>query len=94
MPHPEGNYSSGRVMSLSDPTKKMSKSEPKGCLFLDEDPTKKIMKAVTTPRGRENLLYLYKQLGGKRPPKLNKRLKIKLIELVKGLNKQAQVLGS
>jgi len=77
----KGDFRGGRIMDLSDPTKKMSKSNPKGCLFLGEDPTKKIMKAVTTKKGRENLIYLYKQLGGKKVPRLNKDLKIKLIEL-------------
>lgn len=39
-----------RVMSLTDPLRKMSKSEPAGCLFLDdtpEDVTAKLMAAVT-----------------------------------------------
>lgn len=39
-----------RIMDLQDPTKKMSKSQPFGCLFLDdtpEDVTAKIMSAVT-----------------------------------------------
>jgi len=39
-----------RIMSLSDPTKKMSKSDPKGDIFLKDDMTvvrKKIMSAVT-----------------------------------------------
>lgn len=39
-----------RVMSLSDPLRKMSKSEPAGCLFLDDTPeeiTAKVMAAVT-----------------------------------------------
>ena len=39
-----------RVMSLSNPTKKMSKSEPKGDIFLKDEPSvirKKIMSAVT-----------------------------------------------
>jgi tryptophanyl-tRNA synthetase len=39
-----------RVMSLKDPAKKMSKSEPEGCLFLDDIPEKiaqKIARAVT-----------------------------------------------
>lgn len=39
-----------RVMSLSDPNRKMSKSEPAGCLFLDDAPeeiTAKVMAAVT-----------------------------------------------
>ena len=39
-----------RIMSLSNPTKKMSKSEPKGDIFLKDEPSvirKKIMSAVT-----------------------------------------------
>jgi tryptophanyl-tRNA synthetase len=39
-----------RVMSLKDPSKKMSKSQPEGCLFLDdspEDAARKIARAVT-----------------------------------------------
>ncbi len=39
-----------RIMSLDDPTKKMSKSRPQGCLFLDDEPDvirKKIQRAVT-----------------------------------------------
>ena len=39
-----------RVMSLDDPKKKMSKSRPEGCLFLDDSPEtimKKIKRAVT-----------------------------------------------
>jgi tryptophanyl-tRNA synthetase len=39
-----------RVMSLKDPSKKMSKSQPEGCLFLDDSPealAEKIARAVT-----------------------------------------------
>lgn len=39
-----------RVMSLANPEKKMSKSEPAGCVFIDDSQevmTKKIMSAVT-----------------------------------------------
>jgi tryptophanyl-tRNA synthetase len=39
-----------RLMSLADPLKKMSKSQPSGCLFLDDEAEvvkKKIMSAVT-----------------------------------------------
>src|SRR3989344_7463910 len=42
--------SAARIMSLTDPEKKMSKSEPKGCLFLDDSPKEikeKIAAAVT-----------------------------------------------
>lgn len=48
---PKGLYTSTpRVMSLSDPIKKMSKSEPAGCLFLTDEPEvieKKLGRAVT-----------------------------------------------
>ena len=57
----------GRLMSLTDPTKKMSKSDPEGCLFLDDSPQEvecKIKAAVMTPDGRENLIHLYRRLGG------------------------------
>ena len=50
MPRPEINKVGKRVMSLSDPTVKMSKSDPKGDIFLKDDLKvirKKIMSAVT-----------------------------------------------
>lgn len=50
MPKAEINKVGARIMSLSDPTKKMSKSDPKGDIYLS-DPVevirKKIMSAVT-----------------------------------------------
>lgn len=65
-----------RIMSLSEPTKKMSKSDPKGDIFLDEDEKtirKKIMSAVTdsgseviydpeNKPGISNLLTIYASL--------------------------------
>jgi tryptophanyl-tRNA synthetase len=68
-----------RLMSLDDPKKKMSKSRPAGCLFLDDSPTeirKKVMSAVTDS-GRDiraelegkpaitNLLLLYSAVSGR-----------------------------
>lgn len=68
-----------RVMSLDDPTKKMSKSRPAGCLFLDDSPKtiqEKLARAVTDS-GREikydpknkpaisNLLIIYSALSDK-----------------------------
>lgn len=50
MPHPEVRKVGARIMSLSDPSKKMSKSDPKGDIFLKDDLAvvrKKIMSAVT-----------------------------------------------
>lgn len=51
------NNGTAKIMSLQDPTKKMSKSDPidKACIFLLDDPkviTKKIMSAVTDLDGK------------------------------------------
>jgi len=69
-----------RLMSLDDPTRKMSKSRPAGCVFVDDAPEvirKKIMSAVTDSE-REvgfdkknrpalaNLLLLYSATSGKK----------------------------
>lgn len=67
-----------RIMSLSDPTKKMSKSDPKGDIFLKDDEKtirKKIMSAVTdmgsevkydkeNKPGISNLLTIYASIKG------------------------------
>lgn len=71
-----------RIMSLSDPTKKMSKSDDndKGCIYLLEDPKvayKKVMSAVTdslgvirydvaNQPGVSNLLVIHASLSGKK----------------------------
>ncbi len=61
-----------RIMSLTDPERKMSKSEPKGCLFLDDSPEEilaKLKKATTgsdtkgESKGAQHLLYLLSQFG-------------------------------
>jgi tryptophanyl-tRNA synthetase len=55
-----------RLMSLSDPAKKMSKSEPKGCVFLDDEPdaiANKFKKAVTTEPGVDNLFFMLETFG-------------------------------
>lgn len=66
-----------RLMSLDDPEKKMSKSSPGGCLFLDDSPEeikKKVMSAVTDSEneirydekkkpGLSNLLLIYSSLS-------------------------------
>ena len=75
---PEGILTrANRVMNLKDPGKKMSKSQPDGCLFLDDAPEtirKKIARAVTDsgtevaydPKkkpGLANLIDLYAALS-------------------------------
>lgn len=50
LPEPIIPTMGARIMSLSDPTRKMSKSDPKGDIFLKDEPAvirKKIMSAVT-----------------------------------------------
>ena len=76
MPKAEMRKVGARIMSLSDPTKKMSKSDPKGDIFLKDDLAvvrKKIMSAVTdsgsevkydmeNKPGISNLLTIYASL--------------------------------
>jgi tryptophanyl-tRNA synthetase len=78
----KGDFRGGRVMSLIDPTKKMSKSEPEGCLFLDDDFEEKLKKAVTTPAGIKNLTYIAKQFHVTWNPKLNKESKELLAKML------------
>lgn len=55
-----------RIMSIKDPTKKMSKSLGDAhCLYLDdyEANLKKVMKAPTTPAGIKNLQQIAEALG-------------------------------
>jgi tryptophanyl-tRNA synthetase len=75
-----------RVMSLKDPAKKMSKSDPASCLFLDESPEDiraKIGRATTDsgsevkydPEGKpgiSNLLRIHAGLSGRNIAKLEK----------------------
>ena len=70
-----------RVMSLKDPSKKMSKSQPEGCLFLDdtpEDVARKIARATTDSEttivynpekrpGLANLIDIYSALTHMEP---------------------------
>lgn len=67
-----------RLMSLSDPLRKMSKSMPEGCLFLDDEPAvirEKIKRAVTDSGseitynpskkpGIANLMRIYRGFAG------------------------------
>lgn len=79
MPKAEVNKVGARIMSLSDPTKKMSKSDPKGDIYLKDEPAvirKKIMSAVTDMEahvhydpekqpGISNLMVIMSSLNGK-----------------------------
>jgi len=76
-----------RVMSLLHPERKMSKSQPEGCLFLDDSPEEiksKIKRAVTDSGseikhdaekklGMSNLLKIYSSLADEKIEKLEKQ---------------------
>jgi len=78
-----------RVMSLTDPTKKMSKSIPSGCLFLSDSPEeirKKVMSAQTDSQrsigfdpqkrpGISNLVSIYAAFSGKTEETIVKKYK-------------------
>ena len=80
-----------RLMSLQDPSRKMSKTEPQGCIFLDDQPEeieKKLMSAVTdsgsevkhdwaNKPGISNLLEICSALVGKEVTELEKEFENK-----------------
>ena len=85
----------GRVMSLTDPAKKMSKSEPDGCLFLDDSPQeveRKIKAATMTEEGHANLVQLYRDLGGTEAiPRMNSEFKpMVAVQVMRALNNVAE----
>ena len=80
-PLPVARTVGGRVRDLRDPSKKMSKSAPAGCLFLDDKPEtirKKVRKASVTPDGLANLRALHAEFVGGEPPAGNEALKTAL----------------
>lgn len=82
-PIPVANIVVGRVKDLRDPTKKMSKSSPQGCLFLDDtvdDIQQKIRKATADEEGLNNLKFLYGEFVRETPPTSNQELKEKLAD--------------
>ena len=80
-----------KIMSLADPKKKMSKSQPETCLYIFDEPEtikKKIMTAVTDPGkiikydpakkpGISNLLVIYSSFSGLAIKELEKKFKSK-----------------
>lgn len=78
-----------RVMSLDNPENKMSKSSPKGCIFLDDSPEEikdKVGSAVTDsdnevrydPKDKKaisNLILIYSSLSGKDKKEIKKEFK-------------------
>lgn len=78
LPKPTLPKFGARIMSLRSPLKKMSKSEPEGCLFIFDSPdeTRKKIKTAVTDSGKEiirdpekkpavsNLLEIYHLLSG------------------------------
>lgn len=69
IPEPLISKNYGRVMSLTEPAKKMSKSDPNDNSRINlsdnaETIRKKIKKAATTPEGCRNLSLIYEGCGG------------------------------
>lgn len=82
-PIPVANIVVGRVKDLREPQKKMSKSSPQGCLFLDDSPEeirRKIRKATADQDGLENLKFLFREFIKSEPPESNQTLKEQLAE--------------
>lgn len=80
---PTANIVVGRVKDLRDPEKKMSKSSPQGCLFLNDSPDiirMKLRKATATEAGLENLRFLYKEFVGDELVDGNEKLKTALAD--------------
>ena len=91
VPEPLMLETGAKIMSLQNPKKKMSKSQPETCLFLFDEPEiikKKIMSAVTDTGksikynlekkpGISNLLTIYSLVGQKSISELEKKFKNK-----------------
>lgn len=75
-----------KIMSIKDPTKKMSKSlGDEHCIYLDDEPEivkEKIKKAPTTPEGVENLKRIAKAFKVKYNEKKNAKSKELLAEAI------------
>lgn len=88
---PVAKVNGGRIKDLRYPSKKMSKSSPDGCLFLDDGPDEirgKLKKATATSDGLENLRFLYNEFVGGEVPDKNVELKSKLSEALIELTNQ------
>ena len=78
-----------RLISLDDPTKKMSKSRPAGCLFLDDSPEvmREKVKSAVTDSGKDvkyneknkpaisNLMKIYETFSGEPPKSIEEKFK-------------------
>ena len=90
-PMPVAKVVGGRIRDLQRPEKKMSKSSPQGCLFLDdtsEEISLKIKKANTNEEGLNNLRFLYKEfVPNTEIPDSNQKMKEILSEVLIKLSK-------
>lgn len=79
---PEAIYNEATIKDLKFPDRKMSKSDPATCLFLDDkDYERKIMKANTSDAGRANLETIFGLLGDGDAPEGNQDLKQAIVGL-------------
>lgn len=85
-PQIKGDFQGGRIMSLTDPSKKMSKSEPEGCLFLNDNLDEmetKLRRAITTKEGIKNLKSIAEQFSMKWDSKDNLKSKFLLARKIR-----------
>lgn len=78
---PKARIVGDKILDLNLPSRKMSKSFPEGCLFLDESPEeiyRKIRKSTMDEEGRNNLVFLFNEFVGKEVPESNLELKEEL----------------
>jgi len=82
---PVAKMVAGRIKDLRDSSKKMSKSSPEGCLFLDDSPDQiraKLRRASVDEDGLANLKFLYSEFVGGESPEQNQKLKESLSESI------------
>ncbi len=80
---PVANIVVGRVKDLRHPKNKMSKSNPDGCIFLDDTPDdlrKKLKRATADEAGLASLRFLYRVFVSDEIPEMNAELKSGLSE--------------
>lgn len=82
-----------RIMSIKDPTKKMSKSlGDEHCLYLGDDNFKKVMGAPTTPDGIANLKQIATGLGVEYDETKNGESKRRIIEAMESIKHSCGVV--
>ena len=95
---PEPVITTAKICDLRDSSKKMSKSHPEGCLFLDDSPDEirtKVRRAVMDEAGEANMRVLYAEFVGEEMPTMFGEAKPKLADnLIERLHDRRYDIGS